>query len=238
MPRHRVTRILCAANPRGAVPALERALEAAHERDVHAVALVGDLSGAPATPEHLRAVFRALADANLPAYWVPGPGDAPIADYLREAQNVEIVYPYLRGVHGTVAFAPGHVLVAGMGGEVSDDPDTPREETERLRYPRWEPEYRLKLVRELAEHELVLLVATPPAHKGHGTPGSEVLTELIASHRPRLVVSGGERGTKMIGRSLVVAPGSLGDGHYAVADLHAHEAELEDLAGAVASSRS
>jgi Icc-related predicted phosphoesterase len=121
-----------------------------------------------------------------------------------------------------------------MGGDVSDDPDAPRDELQRLRYPRWEPEYRLKLVRELDEHELVLLLATPPAHKGHGTTGSEVLTELIASHRPRLVVSGGERRVEMIGRSLVVAPGSLGDGHYAVADLHAHEAELEDLAGAAA----
>jgi Icc-related predicted phosphoesterase len=234
MTRHRVTRFLCVADPRGAVPALERALTFAHERDLHAVALLGDLSGAPATPEGYRAVFRALADADLPAYWVPGPGDAPIGDYLREAQNAEVVYPFLRGVHGTIAFAPGHVLVAGMGGEVSDDPAAPRDEIERLRYPRWEPEYRLKLVRELGEHQLVLLVATPPAHKGHGTPGSEVLTELIATHRPRLVVSGGERRTEMIGRSLVVAPGSLGDGHYAVADLHAHAAELEDLAGAVA----
>jgi Icc-related predicted phosphoesterase len=234
MTRHRTTRILCVADPRGAVPALERALALGHERDAHAVALVGDLSSAPATPEDYRAVFRALADTDLPCYWVPGPGDAPIAAYLREAHNVEVVYPFLRGVHGTIAFAPGHVLVAGMGGEVSDDPDAPRDEIERLRYPRWEPEYRLKLVRELSEHQLVLLVATPPAHKGHGTPGSEVLTELIASHRPRLVVSGGERRTEMIGRSLVVAPGSVGDGHYAVADLHAHTAELEDLAGAVA----
>jgi Icc-related predicted phosphoesterase len=229
-----VSTVLCVADPRGDVPALERALAVARERDVHAVALVGDLSDAPATSEDYRALFRALAAANLPAYWVPGPGDAPIAAYLREAHNIEIVYPYLRGVHGTIAFAPGHVLVAGMGGDVSDDPDAPRDETERLSYPRWEPEYRLKLVRELAEHELVLLVATPPAHKGHGTPGSEVLTELIATHRPRLVVSGGERQVEMVGRSLVVAPGSIRDGHYAIADLHAHEAELEDLAGAVA----
>jgi Icc-related predicted phosphoesterase len=234
MTRHRVTRILCLADPRGAVGALERALALGHERDAHAVALVGDLSSAPASPEDYRAVFRALADADLPCYWVPGPDDAPIAAYLREAHKIEVVYPFLRGVHGTIAFAPGHVLVAGMGGEVSDDPDAPRDEIERLRYPRWEPEYRLKLVRELPEHQVVLLVATPPAHKGHRTPGSEALTELIANHRPRLVVSGGERRRETIGRSLVVGPGSLADGQYALADLHAHTAELEDLAGAVA----
>jgi Icc-related predicted phosphoesterase len=34
----------------------------------------------------------------------------------------------------------------------------------------------------------------------------------------------------MLGRSMVVAPGSLHDGHYAVADLHTREVELEELA--------
>ena len=55
---------------------------------------------------------------------MPGPGDAPISDYLREAYNMETVFPLLRGVHGTAAFAPdGHLLFAGMGGEVDDDLD-------------------------------------------------------------------------------------------------------------------
>jgi hypothetical protein len=146
---------------------------------------------------------------------VPGPGDAPVDHYLREAYNVEVVFPLLRGLHGTMAFAPGHVLFAGFGGEVSDDPDAARDETTRLSYPRWEPEYRLKLVHELAEHQLVVLLATPPAHKGHGTTGSEALAELVGSHRPRVVVCGGERRSETLGRSLVVSPGPLDDGHYA-----------------------
>ena len=33
----------------------------------------------------------------------------------------------------------------------------------------------------------------------------------------------------MIGRTLVVAPGSLADGSYAVADLHSRTAELAEL---------
>ena len=36
-------------------------------------------------------------------------------------------------------------------------------------------------------------------------------------------------GTMMLGRSLVVAPGSLADGSYAVADLHTRTAELSEL---------
>jgi Icc-related predicted phosphoesterase len=232
MASRRVTTILCAAEPRGSVSAVERLVEIAGERDVDAIALVGDLGDGHGSPESYRAIFRALGASGLPSYFVPGPGDAPVVDYLREAQNVEIVFPLLHGVHGTAAFAGAHVLCAGFGGEVSDDPDAPREEIERLAYPRWEPEYHLKLIRELDEHQLVLLLWTPPAHKGLNAPGSEVLAELVATHRPRLVVCGGERATETLGRSHVVAPGSLADGHYAIADLHRREVELEELAAA------
>jgi Icc-related predicted phosphoesterase len=231
--RARVTRILCAADPRGSEDALQRLLEAFEQHDAQAVALIGDLSD-QGRPESYGPVFRALGRARQPAYWVPGPGDAPVDDYLREAANVEIPFPYLHGVHGTVAFAPGYVLFAGIGGQISDDPDDPREEADGLRYPRWEPEYRLKLLRELKDYQLVMLFATPPAHKGRGTAGSDVLAELVNTYVPRLVVCGGERGTEMLGRSLVVCPGSLADGHYAIADLHAQDAALEQLATAAA----
>jgi Icc-related predicted phosphoesterase len=60
-----------------------------------------------------------------------------------------------------------------------------------------------------------------------------VLAELVSTYRPRLVVCGGERGTELLGRSLVVAPGSLQDGHYAIADLHSRTAELEELGAVV-----
>jgi hypothetical protein len=224
----RVTRVLCAADPAGSIEALDALIEATEDSDVHALALVGDLGSGGA--DSMRSLFKALMRTGLPSYWVPGPGDAPVDAYLREAANIEVVAPSLRGVHGTIAFAQGHVLFAGIGGEVSDDPEAPREEVERLLYPRWEAEYRLKLVRDLDEHQLVLLFATPPAHKGLGLGGSEVLAELVATHRPRLVVCGGERGTELLGRTRVVAPGSLRDGHYAIADLHSRDAQLEQLA--------
>jgi Icc-related predicted phosphoesterase len=222
------------AEPRGSEEALARLLEVAGASDVQALALIGDLSDGEHKAESYRSLFKTLGHARLPAYWVPGPGDAPVHGYLREAQNIEIGFPFLHGVHGTAAFAPGYVLFAGVGGDISDDPDGEREELGRLRYPRWEPEYRLKLLRELNDYELVLLFSTPPAHKGRGTVGSEVLAELVNTYSPRLVVCGGERGSEMLGRSLVVAPGSLADGHYAIADLHSHEVQLEQFAAAAA----
>jgi Icc-related predicted phosphoesterase len=229
----RLSRLLCAAEPRGSIDAVEALLRAAPDMDVQAIALVGDLAGerdGNRTAQY-RALFRALGGSGVDTYWVPGPSDAPIGDYLREAHNVEIAYPFLHGVHGTIAFAPGTVLVAGFGGEVADELDAERDEQSRLRYPRWEAEYRLKLLgRELPGHEQeILLFATPLAHKGDGTPGSEALAELAATYRARVVVTGGERGSHLIGRTLVVAPGPLADGCYAIADLHSRTAEMSTL---------
>jgi Icc-related predicted phosphoesterase len=230
MSSHKLSRILCLAEPRGDVDAVERVLRTAADHRADAVAVVGDLTAGGARADH-RTLFRALGDGGLPTFWVPGPGDAPVAHYLREAHDVEIVHPTLRGVHGTAALAPDdHVVFAGLGGTLDDDPEAVREEISTLRYPRWEAEYRLRILDELGAQQSVLLFATPPAHKGRDLPGSEVVAELVATHRARLVVCGGRPGTELIGRALVVAPGSLSDGRFAVADLHAREAELLALA--------
>jgi uncharacterized protein len=228
----RLTRIVCAAEPRGSVQAVEQLLEIAPELDVQAIALAGDLSDGENKAESYRELFKALGEGDLPTFWVPGPSDAPIETYLREAQNIEVVFPFLHGIHGTLAFAPGYVMFTGLGGEILDDPSAPREEEDGLRYPRWEAEYRLKVVPELAEHESIWVLWTQPAHKGLGKSGSEVVAELINTHRPRLVVTAGHRGTVTLGRSLVVTPGSLTDGDYAVTDLRAGEVEFHQLADA------
>jgi Icc-related predicted phosphoesterase len=233
MGEQRVRRVLCAADPHGSEEALRRLMDAAESHDVQAVAVVGGLSGDSDATHGYRTVFKALGKAGRTAYWVPGPTDAPVGEYLREAHNIEVVFPFLHGVHGTAALSPDqHVIFAGYGGEILDDPEAPRDEIQRLRYPRWEAEYRLKLLREFSELQLVLLFATHPAHKGLGTRGSEALAELIGTYRPRLAVCGGERGTEMIGRSLIVAPGSLSEGHYAVADLLEHEVRQQELTAA------
>jgi uncharacterized protein len=225
-----VNRILCAGQPQGSADAVKRLLALAEEQQAQAIALVGDLGSGG---DGYRDVFRALGAARLPVFWVPGPRDAPADRYLREAYNIEVALPLLHGVHGGAAFAPeDNVAFAGMGGEIVDDPHAPREEHERLRYPRWEAEYRLKILQAIDYHELVLLFATPPAHKGLALPGSEAVAELVGTYRPRLVVCGGERGVEVLGKSVVVAPGNLAMGEYALADLHGKAAELAELPAA------
>jgi Icc-related predicted phosphoesterase len=215
-----VRKLLTIADVRGDVDALEQLVGDLPESGIDAVALVGNLVAPWSKPAAYRAIFRALGEAGRPAFWVPGPTDAPISEYLSECANLEIVYPFLHGIHGAFALEGGHVLFAGMGGEIVDDPGTIRSEEALLKYSGWEVEYRLKVVREFDEYQKVFLFTTRPAHKGLKEPGSEVLAELIKTYRPRLAVVGGyEQVEERLGNTLVVCPGALADG-YALVDLH------------------
>jgi Icc-related predicted phosphoesterase len=192
--------------------------------------LLGNLGADGKASSEYAKLLRKVGEAKLPAFYVPGPGDVPFVRYLREAYNAEIVFPSLHGVHGAFAFAPGHLLFAGMGGEVADDPRSEREESKSLRYPSWEVEYRLKFLRELKDYRKVFLFGTPPAHKGLGEAGSETLAELVKTYSPQLVLVGGEGFRReRLGTSLVVSPGRLGEGEFALVDLPAGKAEAKSL---------
>jgi Icc-related predicted phosphoesterase len=211
-----IRKLLAIGEIRGEAEALEGALGEL-PTDVDAVLIVGDLTAPWSKQDTYRSIFHALGKTQVPAFWVPGPTDGPIGDYLDESYNIEIVHPFLHGVHGTFALGPSHVLFAGMGGEIVDDPDTPRVEEAGLRYPGWEVEYRLKVLREVKDYEKVFLFTTQPAHKGLHGPGSEVLAELIKTYNPRLVIVAGEHPSEeRLGKSLVVCPGRLTEGHSAV----------------------
>lgn len=226
-----VRKLVAVAGIGGEVDSLEQLFGELSERGADAVAVVGDLGAPGSKANTYRAIFRALGEGNRPTFWVPGPTDAPLRDYLRESYNMEIAYPVLRGVHGTVALGPGDVLFAGMGGEIADDPETIRAEEALIRYPGWEVEYRLKVIREFDAHEQVFLFTTPPAHKGLREPGSEVLAELIKTYNPRLVIVAGEDpAQEELARSLVVCPGRLDHGHYAVVDFRTRSVEAATLA--------
>jgi Icc-related predicted phosphoesterase len=216
--RH-LRRLVAAGAINGSVDALKALLAEAAESDADALVIVGDL--AANGKESLRAIFSTLGEGQLPTFWVPGAADAPVSAYLRESYNMEIVHPHLHGVHGTFAIGPGRVLFAGMGGELVDEPEATRLEDELLRYPAWELEYRLKTIGEFSDYEKVFLFATQPAHKGLHRAGSEAVAVLINTYRPRLaIVPGDEVAETRLGTTLVVSPGRLDQGEYALIDLH------------------
>jgi Icc-related predicted phosphoesterase len=221
MTMRRVRRILAAAEPRGDVDLLSQLLGQVDQSGADAIALVGSLTG-DGDKKAYRALLKVLGQTRVQTFWVPGPKDAPIGAYLRESYNMETVFPFLHGVHGTLALSPDYVLFAGMGGQIVDDPDADREEQQALNYPGWEVEYRLKVCSAIThEYQKVFLFTTVPAHKGLQQSGSEVLAELIKTHSPRVAVIAGGDGVRheLLASTLLVFPGTLVRGEYAVVDL-------------------
>jgi Icc-related predicted phosphoesterase len=208
---------------RGEVGQLEELLSEIAHQDVDAIVAIGDLGAAWSGPETYRDIFRAFGAAGIPLFWVPGRTDAPLEEFLPEAFNLEIAIPTLHAVHGLVAQGPGNVLFAGMGGDIIDDPDTITLEESILRYAAWHVEYRLKVLREFHDRQKVLMFTTPPAHKGIGGQGSEVLAELIKTYNPMLAVVRGQTAAEhRLGKTVVLSPGRVDEGTYAIVDVTDH----------------
>lgn len=227
--RRFVKRIVATAEPRGNLEAVAHLVEQADEMGAEALVVLGNLAPG-STARTYSQLFKSLSQMQVPTFYLPGPEDVPIAEYMREAAAMETVYPHLHGVHGTFALAPGHIVFTGVGGSVSDDQHAARDEQDRLCYPGWEVEYRLKFLNELKDYQKVFLFSTLPEHKGFHEPGSAVLAEMIKSYKPRLVlVAGTEPKRELLGTSLVVVPGGLTEGNVSFIDLREHTVEMRRI---------
>jgi Icc-related predicted phosphoesterase len=222
-------KLLALGGINGSAEPLAQVLEGLTD-DVVAIAVVGEVGGPQSTPETYRSVLRTLGRIDRPTYWVPGATDTTLRQYLHDTSGLEIAFPQLHSVHGRVVDGPGHILYAGMGGEIVDGADDPPAD-DALRYSGREAEYRLREISEFKEHPLVLLFTTPPAHKGSRSPGSEAVAELINTYRPRLaIVAGDGVSEERLGTTLVVSPGHVDRGQYAVIGLHDLSIEAGDVA--------
>ena len=212
--------IFAAAEPRGDVDAVRGFVQEASDAHADGVFLVGGLKQPGDRPHVLGEILKALAASRLPSFYIPGPEDAPISDYMQNAAEFEVIYSHLHGVHGTFAFAPGHVIVAGLGGCVEDQAHSVREEISRVSYPGSELEYRLKFLREMRDHPKIFLFSHSPAHKGRSEEGSEAIAEVIKTYNPRLVLVGGRRqDSGKLANSLVVYLGSLAERQFSTVNL-------------------
>jgi uncharacterized protein len=221
--RKSLSRILAAASPAGDVEAVRKMAQQARDGAVDAIALLGNLTAKGADPREYGNILNAVGETRLPTFYIPGPDDAPLSEFLREAASFEVAFPNVRGVHSTFALAPTYTLWSGWGGVIDDDPNWVRDETASLCYPGREIVYRLKFLQDLKEYQKVFLFTTLPEHKGLGQKGSLMLAELIKTYNPRLVLVGGEQRQVTIGKSLVVMLGSLANGDFTLIDLRKNE---------------
>jgi len=226
--RRTVRHILATSNPMGDLEALEKFAKVAPDTGADAVVVIGNLMPKTAKSRDYAAFFRVLAEIHLSTAYIPGPEDAPIWEYLREAANTELVRPEMRNVHETFTFWKGPYLVAGIGGDITDDGEP--EEKEALRYPAWVAEYHLKALWELKDYPKIFLLHTRPFHKGLGEGGSHEVAHLIKTHNPLVALVAG-RGQKheTLGASWVVIPGDLSEGEYSLLDLRSRKLETGNV---------
>jgi Icc-related predicted phosphoesterase len=186
-----------------------------------------------------RTLHRALHElAAMPCkvVVVPGEWDGPERRVLSIMAGQEWAEHHLSCIHG-MHVADGELAFAGFGGRITE---REREVEYALRYPGWEARYRVAFLAQLDQPLLVLVFHSPPARVREldvvdGRPaGSETVTELIGTWSPKVAVVAGDRpGQQPHAATLVVSPGRLDRGEYAVFDPR-HGREVRFLTTATA----
>ncbi len=180
------------------------------------------------------AFFDAMGQLDVPVILVPGYLDAPERLFLQASLNHEVVAPNIHMVHRSFLPLPhANLVVTGFGGGLSGEV---RENRYLLVYPEWEAEFAFEFLRHL-EQEPVFVFHTPPSGEdldldGDRHIGSAIVRELIKAYRPRFAFCGSAvdgQGSVKIGTTLVVNPGALRDGHYALLDTHAEAVTFGQL---------
>ncbi len=151
---------------------------------------------------------------------VPGHRDAPLTDYLRAALKDNSGSPNVGLVHQGFINAGRDFVLVGFGGDITED----ERETELVnRFPEWELAYHLQVLQQLPQDPILLTHYPPLAEtvdlEGGEHVGSPLLRELIEQHRPAYVFCGhahGSQGVESVGRTVVINPGSLREGNYAI----------------------
>ncbi len=177
--------------------------------------------------------FDRIRDWNLPTFFVPGNMDAPRETYFETVLQNTSDSDKIRCVHSLAAFHGGF-LMTGMGGEITEKS---REHFFVLQIPRWEAEYGMSFLRDFRDRK-IFLFHTPPLglldmDKGQHR-GSRVVNDLIERYEPWLAFCGhahNSAGKQRIGKSIVVNPGSLKSGQFAVVDSETREVKFRNLRG-------
>lgn len=220
--------ILACAHLNGAIDRLSELRRAVDDEQPEMVVFAGSLMAPERREERpgdgARALQTALHElAALPCgvAVVPGEHDAPERRVLPVMASQEWVEHHFFCLHGMGA-SLGELAVTGFGGRITA---RERETESALRYPGWEARYRMAFLTRVDQALLVMVFHTPPARVGEldmvdgRHMGSEDVTELIGTWGPKVAVVAGDRpGKHMYGTTVVMSPGRLDRGEYALFD--------------------
>lgn len=176
--------------------------------------------------------FSALVDSlGIPVLLVPGHLDAPEERYFLFMQQSAFQSDNLILLHENI-YKVGAYIFTGFGGQITDQE---KEDYFLLQYPRRECLFGTRRMHFLNPPR-ILIFHTPPvstldmdqgAHKGHA-----FVNEIISAVSPSFLFCGHvtqSPGSEEIGSTLVVNPGALADGRYALLNTKDRSVQLLTL---------
>lgn len=168
------------------------------------------------------AYMNALLDFNKPTFSVMGNCDYPrLFEKLRQNKVA---------VDGTVRQYE-HIWITGSGGGSIFTKTSPYERTDEELVSDLEKAKQQLEEKMIVANRLIVLAHNPPADtkldvvKGNIHVGSPRLRQFVETYEPLLLVSGHIHesvGVETLGKTTMVNPGALVDGHFAVCELVEH----------------
>jgi Icc-related predicted phosphoesterase len=181
--------------------------------------------------EFLQEFLLALADSRKTVYVVPGYADASEHLYFRTVYNYARIYPNLKPAH-EMMHREDQFMVVGFGGDMTIGEDN-RELV--LQYSKTWVEFAMRRV-ELFPGEKILMFHSPPVCRLDLSDGEHcgvlLVNEIIERVSPKLVFCGRAKsgqGAVKLGTAVVVNPGPLFEGHYAVVDYPSLRVQFKNL---------
>jgi Icc-related predicted phosphoesterase len=180
-----------------------------------------------------KAFYDVMGQLQIPVFTVPGHLDAPERLYLQAVLNHETIAPQIYLVHRSFAEIGSSFVVSGFGGLLTDGV---RETVFVLEYPAWEAEFAFDFLYRLERPRIMVFHTPPQAEKvdleDNRHVGHPIVNTLIKTFAPTFAFCGHAldgRGQKIIGDTLVINPGPMALGDYAVLDTRMHDVFFGNL---------
>jgi Icc-related predicted phosphoesterase len=173
-----------------------------------------------------------LNELNIPVVTIPGNMDAPEERFFSQVLNFTLYSDNIHVVQENLVKVKKYI-VAGFGGEITE---SSKETFFVLQYPRREVEFGIRRVKFIKGTK-ILLFHTPPVGdvvdiEGNTHRGTLVVNDIIKDIKPALVFCGHAhkaKGYEMISDTLVINPGALKKGNFAIVDTEKMKVELMEL---------
>jgi len=179
----------------------------------------------------VKSFFLSMDTIGVPVLVVPGNMDAPEERFFGQLFHYELTLANIRLVQENIHYFEGFFF-SGFGGEITGGIS---EKDFVLQYPVEHVRFSLRRL-SYVQGDKVLILHTPPRSKldfeKGGHKGSPHVNELIEWLKPHFVFCGhahGARGEEWLGRSLVVNPGPLKDGFFAILDTDGPSVRFERI---------